>query len=382
MVKVKQAEAKQILIDFGIMDEADFLSARLDRFKRQTFDDDVIIYQFDYQKQHFAFVIDNFALGDKAIITENLDWADRAEVLANPKSPATFGYPFEQKTLYLIRQQADKIRLDQLATEQFSDFSRSRLQKMIKKGLIKVDGEVIKATNKLVDLEAKLELDYQAPTKQPLQLEIIYEDDDILAINKPAGVLTHAKNKDDLEYTVSDFVKDHLGVKSDDLRYGIVHRLDRLTSGVLVCAKNPAAFDYLKQQFKDRKVQKTYLAITSGDLKNDKALIDLPIARSTKQPSRFQVDANGKDAQTNYQLIESKNGYNLLQLQPKTGRTHQLRVHLAYLNNPIVGDSLYQGQVAPRLMLHAKTLVFKNLAGQTITVESDVPQEFEQWMNS
>lgn len=139
-------------------------------------------------------------------------------------------------------------------------------------------------------------------------------------------------------------------------RAGIVHRLDRATSGVMICAKTPAALKYLQRQFAQRKTKKTYTAVIAGDIKPAEAIIDMPVERNPRAPATFRVGAQGKSAVTHYKTAASNGRYSLLELRPETGRTHQLRVHLAHQGHPILGDTLYGGEPAERMYLHAKQL--------------------------
>jgi RluA family pseudouridine synthase len=161
-------------------------------------------------------------------------------------------------------------------------------------------------------------------------------------------------------------------------RAGIVHRLDRPTSGVIICAKTPAALSWLQKQFSQRKVKKTYVAVIQGHMQERHAIIDMPIERNPKKPQTFRVGSNGKPSVTEYEVEERGENRDLLQLKPQTGRTHQLRVHLSNLGHPIVGDTLYDGPMAERLYLHAAELelTLPNRERRTFTVA--VPKEFKE----
>lgn len=235
-------------------------------------------------------------------------------------------------------------RLDHLLVAQHPEYNRSSLQNFIKSGFVTVDGEIIQKPNSKVAEDAKIELKIPTDQKTLPQLPVIYEDEHVLVVNKPAGLLSMAKGEYCPEATLED--------------YGLlVHRLDRDTSGIVILAKDPATQKMLRKQFQDRKTHKTYIAIVDGVPKHAQAMIDLPISRNLKHPTTFQVDQNGKPSQTKYQILETKNGKSLVELKPITGRTHQLRVHLKYLGTPILGDPVYGTEKsAPRLMLHAKEL--------------------------
>jgi 23S rRNA pseudouridine1911/1915/1917 synthase len=161
-------------------------------------------------------------------------------------------------------------------------------------------------------------------------------------------------------------------------RAGIVHRLDRATSGVMILAKNPDTLSMLQKQFSQRKTKKAYEAIIVGSLPNPEANIDMPIERNPKKPQTFRVGVNGKTAQTYYKTVKTNDKYSLLELKPVTGRTHQLRVHLKQLDHPIVGDTLYGGKVADRLYLHAKSLEITVPGSQRKVFDAEVPKEFDQ----
>lgn len=241
---------------------------------------------------------------------------------------------------------ADSLRLDHYLAQKHPDLSRGFLQKLINTGQVLVNGYeqksgyLVKSTDKI-----KILYDMASIGKIPsIDLPIIYEDDNVLVVDKPSGVLSHALTKFHNEPSVASFLRQKLGATNDDPRFGIVHRLDRLTSGVMVCAKNHETMKHLQKQFADRKVEKTYTAIVSGIPKLEAAILDWPIERNPKMPARFRVGANGKPSQTQYKLIKHNETHSQLELKPLTGRTHQLRVHLAHLGNPIIGDELYDGQ--------------------------------------
>lgn len=253
----------------------------------------------------------------------------------------------------------ERKRLDLILVEKYPDYNRSTLQNFIKSGYVKLDGKIITKPNFSVLISTTKsgtkenmipEIALTIPTRQiPQNIKslTIYEDGNVLVINKPTGLLSMAKG----EYTEEPTLED----------YGLlVHRLDRDTSGVVILAKNEATRAMLRKQFQDRKTHKTYVAIVSGVPKHTRALIDLPIARNLKHPTTFQVDPNGKPAQTEYRVLwvdnDTDNHLSLLELKPVTGRTHQLRVHMKYLGHPILGDKVYGGQPAQRLFLHAKSL--------------------------
>lgn len=251
-----------------------------------------------------------------------------------------------------------RIRLDMAVLDKVEGISRASAEKLIKTGLVKVNKTVITKPAFKVGPKDKLKIDYDFDEDvkiEKIDIPVIYEDDNVVVINKPEGLLTHSKGQFNPEPTVATWLADRYTGQKDE-RAGIVHRLDRLTSGVMICAKNEASAKWLQKQFSTRKVKKSYVAIVTGHMHLPKALIDLPIERNPKSPQSFRVGATGKSAQTEYLVLEETSNYSLLKLQPTTGRTHQLRVHLSHLNHPIVGDSFYGGKPANRMYLHAETL--------------------------
>lgn len=268
------------------------------------------------------------------------------------------------------------MRLDSYLAQYWSEYSRSQWQKYCKNGNVSVNGAVVTDPNMRLgeDDEVKVKL----PKKQDFStqtLPVIYEDSNVIVVDKPSGVLTHAKGAVSNEFSVAEFVKPKTTYKSDTNRPGVIHRLDRDTSGVIICAKNDEAAKMLQRQFSDRKVKKQYVAIVKGELKENTAIVDLPIARNPKAPSTFRVDANGKPAQTKYKVLAADDKYSLVRLQPHTGRTHQLRVHMTHLGHPIVGDRVY-GKEAERLMLHAESLEVTLPGGKRKIFTSKLPKEF------
>lgn len=250
----------------------------------------------------------------------------------------------------------EKYRLDHLLVEQHPEYNRASLQKFIKSGYVTVDGQVTVKPNAKFEKSAEIILAVPEAAKLPPRPPVLYEDDHVLVVNKPAGLLSMAKGEYCPEPTLEN--------------YGLlVHRLDRDTSGVVILAKDPATQSMLRKQFQDRKTHKTYNAVVEGHPKLPEAMIDLPIARNLKRPTTFEVSQNGKPSQTYYKVLAQNDKYSLLELKPTTGRTHQLRVHLKYLGTPIVGDPVY-GNDAPktpsdapapknpktRLLLHAREL--------------------------
>lgn len=269
-----------------------------------------------------------------------------------------------------------KKRLDLYLSNQHPDISRSFLQKLCNTDQVLVNGQPEKSGFRLKPSD-KVEIVYDMASiavTPDIELPVLYEDDDVLVINKPDGVISHARGKFYNEASVASFVRQKTKQSGD--RAGIVHRLDRATSGVMVVAKHQEALSWLQQQFADRKVTKTYQAIVSGHLKPADAVIDMPIERNPKAPSSFRVGTGGRAAQTEYHVLTSPGGYDLVELHPMTGRTHQLRVHLKQVGHPIVGDQLYDGEPADRLYLHALSLELRLPSSQLKTFTAPLPEEF------
>lgn len=269
------------------------------------------------------------------------------------------------------------MRLDQYTAQHWPEHSRSTWQKLIKNGHVRVNGVVVSSPKLDIgdddDVQATppAVADYSENT-----LPVVYEDENVIVINKPVGVLTHSKGALNEEFTVADFFSSRTSYNADTNRPGIIHRLDRDTSGILIGAKTPEAAKGLARQFADRKVKKTYMAVLDGIPKEVRAVIDLPIGRNPSAPSTFRVHVDGKPAETVYEIEKVGKTRSLVKLMPKTGRTHQLRVHMAYLNTPIRGDRVY-GKEASRLFLHAYSLEITIPGGKRMVFEAPLPPEFK-----
>lgn len=272
------------------------------------------------------------------------------------------------------------MRLDAYVAQYWPEFSRSQWQKYIDAGYVRVNGEVETSAKRTLGEDDEVSTHVPAlPDFSAKQLPVIYEDDNVLVVNKPVGVLTHAKGVVSDEFTVADFARRHMTEPEDSNRPGIVHRLDRGTSGVLITAKNADAKRHLQKQFQDRKAKKEYIAIVSGHPKHPEARIDLPIERNPKAPASFRVGAGGKPAVTDYKIIAQDKTRSVLSLKPVTGRTHQLRVHMHSLGTPIVGDKLYGGVESPadRLYLHARSLEITVPGGKRHTFIAEPPDDMQ-----
>jgi 23S rRNA pseudouridine1911/1915/1917 synthase len=270
------------------------------------------------------------------------------------------------------------MRLDAYAAETWPEQSRSTWKKLIEAGHVSVNGTVETSVKYNVTRDDKVSaVEPAAPDHSDQALPVIYEDENVIVIDKPVGVLTHSKGALNDEFTVAEFVRSKTEYKKDTNRPGIIHRLDRATSGIILCVKNEATASYLARQFSDRTTKKRYAAVVSGAPKQDEAVIDLPIGRNHKSPSTFKVDPSGKSAETYYKVLESSGDHSLVELGPKTGRTHQLRVHMSHIGTPIVGDPVYGIEASDRMYLHARSLEITLPGGDRQVFESPLPRSFE-----
>jgi len=274
-------------------------------------------------------------------------------------------------------------RLDVYLQKLHQSISRAQLQRFIKEGAVRINGNVVYTPKYLVKANDSVLLDPKItalPVIPDIELRVIYEDNDCVVIDKPAGLLSHSKGAYNPEATVATWLLPRVvGFEKSD-RTGIVHRLDRATSGVMICAKTPEALAWMQKQFSSRNVKKTYVAVVVGTLNPASAVIEMPVERNPAKPQRFRVGANGKHAITGYttrRVFSSQEAtYSLLELKPMTGRTHQLRVHLAHLEHPILGDEFYGGSPAKRLYLHAQQLEMTLLNRQRKVFTSPMPEDF------
>lgn len=273
-------------------------------------------------------------------------------------------------------------RLDQYVVSQRPRLSRAFVQKLCDDGAVQVNGAPAKAGYKL-KADDVVTVDYDEGVLDAIpdiDLPVLYEDAECVVLNKPAGILTHVQGAFNPEATVASFLRSR-GKDVAGERAGIVHRLDRATSGVMIGAKTQHALQYLQRQFAGRQVVKTYLAVVEGHMTQDEAIIDMPIGRNPRAPATHRVSANGKHAVTWYKVLHASDRYSMVELRPQTGRTHQLRVHLAHLGHPIVGDPLYgKGKYGDRLYLHAYRLEITLPDEARRTFEAPVPPEFKEIM--
>lgn len=282
-------------------------------------------------------------------------------------------------------------RLDLLLVEKLG-ISRTKIQKLIKEGYVTLNGKLPTAH---VSIEGKdkivvSEMPEEAASAQPLpQLDIIYKDADVIVVNKPAGLLVHEAREGSREPTLCDAVvaayPEVKGVGEDPRRPGIVHRLDKLVSGVMVVARTPEAYIHLKEQFKSRAAHKEYVALVYGRIAKHADTIRLKLARS-KTKGRMVArpeEAEGKEAITHFEVLERFKTTTLLRVRIETGRTHQIRTHFLAIDHPVVGDPLYRKKrmknIHPielnRVFLHAAKLTLELPSGQTRTFGAPLPPE-------
>ena len=310
-------------------------------------------------------------------------------------------------TATILAKNGSKKRLDKFLSDYLEGSSRTSVKKMISEGMVFVNGEkakpslVLEGTEKISYTIKKLDktLDHIEP--EDIDLDILFEDDEIIAINKPSGITVHpgAGQKDGTLVNGLVFHFNKLSNLNGDLRPGIIHRLDKNTSGVMIIAKNNNTHAKLSNQFEKRLINKEYIAVTWGSFDNSKGEINLPIARSKKDPTSFTVNSTGKEALTSYYSKRLGDYASEVKFEPKTGRTHQIRVHAASLGNPIFGDEKYGGgatrskgflpEVSKQLTLsinklgrhalHAKKITFSHpINNKPVTISADLPKELNQ----
>lgn len=287
-----------------------------------------------------------------------------------------------------IRLDRDGERLDAALARLVPELSRSAAQRLIEQGAVTLDGKSVKKNEKTVcgaELVLVLpEVRETAVTAEDIALDVVYEDDDVIVVNKPKGLVVHpAPGHADgtLVNALLHHCGDSLSGIGGEKRPGIVHRIDKDTSGLLIAAKNDTAHTRLSAQLKDHTLARTYECIVCGNVKQDFGTIDAPIGRSPADRKKMAVVSGGRPAVTHFEVIARYPGYTHLRCRLETGRTHQIRVHLAWQNHPILGDTVYGHKKAELGMdsqcLHAKELTFLHpRAGERVTVSCDLPDYF------
>ena len=299
------------------------------------------------------------------------------------------------ETLIVKKEEANN-RIDSYLAKKKEEISRVAVQRLIDEDKILVNGKKTKASYKIqendeitIEKEEPKEIELKA---QEIPVEIIYEDNDIIVVNKPKGMVVHPANGNPdgtLVNAIMAICKDSLSGIGGEIRPGIVHRIDKDTSGLLIVAKNDKAHINLSAQIKNHEVKKTYIAMVRGIVKENEATINMPIGRSTKDRKKMAVTKNGKEAITHFKVIDRYSNHNctLLEVKIETGRTHQIRVHLSQIGYPIIGDTTYsngknewgiQGQC-----LHAKSLKFNHpTTGKEMHLEAELPDYFNTMIDS
>lgn len=297
------------------------------------------------------------------------------------------------KKEFIVTKENSNQRLDTYASSLDAVLSRSMCQKLIKENLIKVNGKNVKESYKVKEGD-KIEITFEEPKEtkakpENIPLDVIYEDNDILVINKPKGMVVHPGNGNTdgtLVNAVLAYAKGSLSGIGGEIRPGIVHRLDKDTSGLIIVAKNDKAHINMSNEIKNHEVTKIYTALVKGNIVENEATIDMPIARSKQDRKKMFVDKDGKSAITHIKVIKRYGKYTLLRVKIDTGRTHQIRVHLSQIGHPVVGDEVYsngknefgvKGQ-----MLHSTILEFKHpVTGKLLHLEAPLPQYFQDVIN-
>lgn len=284
----------------------------------------------------------------------------------------------------------ENMRLDVYIASKYENLSRNMIQRLIENGDILVNGTSKKVSYKI---QRSDEIEITVPEARDLNikpekipLEVVYEDSDIIVVNKPKGLVVHPANGNPdgtLVNAIMDLCKGSLSGIGGEIRPGIVHRLDKDTSGLLIIAKNDIAHINMSNQIKDRQVKKIYIALVRGIVGEDEATINMPIGRSTKDRKKMAVRKDGKEAVTHFKVLKRYNKYTLLEVKIDTGRTHQIRVHMTEIGHPVVGDMVYskgknefgvEGQ-----MLHAKSLDFKHpVTEKEMHLEAELPKYFKE----
>ena len=290
---------------------------------------------------------------------------------------------------YIVKQEEQGKRLDTYVANQKNELTRTAVQRLVEQEKILVNGKKQKVAYKVIEGDiVTVEESEVKPIElkaQEIPLDIIYEDKDIIVVNKPKGMVVHPANGNPdgtLVNAIMAICKDSLSGIGGEIRPGIVHRLDKDTSGLLIVAKNDKAHVNMSEQIKNHEVKKTYIALVRGIVKENEATIDIPIGRSRSDRKKMAVDKNGRNAITHIKVLKRYDKYTLLEINIETGRTHQIRVHLSHIGYPIIGDYTYSngknefGVVGQ--CLHAKCLEFKHpVTGKEMKLEAPLPDYFE-----
>lgn len=285
---------------------------------------------------------------------------------------------------FVIKVKPQEDRLDKYLLTQLKNTSRNQINKLINDGSILVNSHPVDPDYHLRK-DDKIDVNFPPPQladikPENIPLKFVYEDSAVVVIDKPAGLVVHPTSSHNSGTLVNGLLYHFKDLpEKDSLRPGIVHRLDKDTSGLLVVAKSEYSFEKLKEAFQNHEIQKSYFALVSGHLEHKEGTIRSKIDRHPKNPMKFTVSNDGKEAETFYKVAREFKDFSLLDLQPKTGRTHQLRVHLEAIGHPIAGDKLYGGKmILNRQFLHAYRLRFKSPTdGKELDFNSDLPPDLQ-----
>ena len=293
---------------------------------------------------------------------------------------------------FIVEKEYEGNRIDSYLAKKDEDLSRVAIQRLIKEEKILVNGKKVKVSYKVQENDS-VSLEEEKPKEielkaQDIPIEILYEDNDIIVVNKPKGLVVHPGNGNPdgtLVNSLMNICKDSLSGIGGEIRPGIVHRLDKDTSGVIVVAKNDKAHINLSEQIKNHEVEKTYITLVRGIVKENEATINMPIGRNKNDRKKMAVEKDGKVAITNFKVLERfpKDNCTLLEVKIETGRTHQIRVHLSHIGYPVIGDTTYSngknkwGVIGQ--CLHAKSLKFKHpTTGKEMNIEAELPEYFKE----
>ena len=379
MIKVSSSDILAILRRYRVADEQN-VPRNIEMITSSNPNPLSTMIAFRFDKRQFFILFDDTAEDDLDYVhslVQSIGQEIKGKTLINPNADIkTYALPFKAKDVYLFEVDSGKQRLDLELANRFPDTSRSTWQKHIKAGHVSIAKQIELSPKKDVLPTENITVNIpDAVDFSKEELPILYLDDNIVVINKPIGILSHSKGALNDEFTVATFFSRYSSYNKDTNRPGIVHRLDRDTSGVMIGARNEQTAKLLQQQFANRKTKKTYIAIVDGIAKHPEANIDLPIGRNPSAPSTFRVDSKGKSAETHYKVLDSNIKNSLVILEPLTGRTHQLRVHMNYIGNAIKGDRIY-GKTSDRLYLHAKSLELTIPGGHRKVFTAPIPKKF------
>lgn len=291
---------------------------------------------------------------------------------------------------YIVKQEEAGKRLDAYIASKDNEITRTSAQRLIQEENILVNSKKQKVAYKVTEGDVIFVKEVEAKTielkAQDIPIEIIYEDNDIIVVNKTKGMVVHPANGNPdgtLVNAIMAICKNSLSGIGGEIRPGIVHRLDKDTSGLLIVAKNDKAHVNMSEQIKNHEVKKTYIALVRGVVKENEATINMPIGRSTSDRKKMAVNKNGKNAVTNIKVLKRYDKYTLLEVNIETGRTHQIRVHLSHIGYPIIGDYIYSngknefGVIGQ--CLHAKLLEFRHpITNEEMKLEAPLPKYFEE----